>query len=151
MRSSHHQEGYALLVVLLLLALLSGSVLHALIGTRMALRAGDERHQRILLHATLVDAAWDAMRNGMKAGSTTRDREVVETALPSGLHTRITLQGMAREALPVPLQRPELPLFGQLFSVEASARSPERSRSARALACRLPSGELRLLAWIEPL
>lgn len=141
--------GFALLMVLFLLALLSGTVLQSLVATRLALRAGTERQTRLALRAALLDAAWTAMRNGLKPGTGMTEYQAFEEQLPSGIQVRTSLQGMARDALPIPLQRQDLPVFGQLFTVYAKAEAGNRSGSVKALACRLPSGEVRVLAWVE--
>ena len=144
-----NNHGFALLMVILLLALLSGVVVQSLISTRMHLRGGDLQHTHFSLRASCLDAAWAALQSGMKAGSSSSEYEVFETQLPSGIQVRTTLRGLDRAALPAPLQRPDVPLFGQFFSVTARAESGAKTRAARGLACRLPSGDVRLLAWAE--
>lgn len=149
MRISTSDGGFALLMVVLLLALLSGAVLQSLVSARLTLRAGSERQVRLSLHAALLDAAWAALKSGMKAGTAAGDYQVFETAQPDGIRTRVTLKGISREALPVPLQRRDLPVFGQVFTMTAKAETPARSGTAQALGCRLPTGDIRLLAWVE--
>ena len=136
-------------MVILLLALLSGAVLQSLVSARLTLRAGDERQTRLTLRAALLDSAWAALRTGMQAGSSPSEYQVFETQPPSGIRTRTALQGLSREALPPPLQRPDLPVFGQLYSLTAKAEANARRCSARGLACRLPTGTVRILAWTE--
>jgi hypothetical protein len=147
--STSNNNGFALLMVILLLALLSGVVMQSLISTRMHLRAGDIQYTRFILRAASMDAAWNALRIGMKAGSSASDSESFEHQLPSGIRTRTTLHGLERTALPSPLQRPDVPIFGQFFSVISRAESGTRTSAVRGLACRLPSGDIRLLAWAE--
>jgi len=136
-------------MVILLLALLSGVVVHSLISARMSLRAGDAQHARLVLRASALDASWAALRTGMKTGSTAADFQEFEDQLPSGIHTKTTLRGLERTNLPAPLQRANVPLFGQFFSVTSLAEFEGKTDIARALACRLPSGDIRLLAWVE--
>lgn len=138
-------------MVILLMALLSGVVVQSLISTRMHLRAGDGQQTQLLLRAASLDAAWDALRIGMKAGSSAWDYQVFENLLPSGIHVRTTLRGLERTSLPPFFQRHDVPLFGQFFSVTARAESGAKTTSVRGLACRLPSGDVRLLAWAETL
>lgn len=138
-------------MVLLLMALLSGVVVHSLVATRLHLRAGDNQHTRFILRASCLDAAWETMRVGMKAGSTASDFQLFETTLPSGITTRTTLQGLDRSALPPPLQKPGVPLFGQFFAVTSRAGSGSITCAVRGLACKLPSGDVRLLTWTETL
>lgn len=138
-------------MVLLLMALLSGVVVHSLVATRLHLRDGEQQHTRFILRASCLDAAWDALRVGMKTGSTASDFQVYENTLPSGISTRTTLHGLDRSALPTPLQQPNVPLFGQFFSVNSRAKTGARTCAVRGLACRLPSGDVRLLAWTETL
>lgn len=147
--NSCNRNGFALLMVVLLLALLSGAVLQSLIAARMTLRAGDARQSRMVLRTAALDSALAALQTGMKAGSSVTEYQVFEDQLPSGLHTRTTLQGMQREALPPPLQRSDAPIFGQFFSVTTRSESGSRSCLSRGLACRLATGEVRLLAWVE--
>lgn len=149
MRTSTSSRGFALLMVILLLALLSGTVLQTLVSERLVLRAGEARQNRLTRHAALLDSAWNALRLGMKAGSSPTEYQVFTDRLPSGIQTRIALQGMAREALPLPLQRPDLPVFGQVFSLAATAESGSQRSEAHAMACRLPTGDVRILAWVE--
>jgi len=136
-------------MVLLLLALLSGTVLQALISARMELRAGDERQARFALQSAVLDSTWAALHVGMKAGTASSEYQVIEDHRPDGIDTRTTLQGLPREALPPPLSRPDVPLFGQFFSVLSRAQTGTRSSQVRALACRLPMGDIRVLAWVE--
>lgn len=146
---SHNRQGFALLMVILLLALLSGVVLQAQISARMAIRTGDEAQSRLSLRSAALDAAWGALHTGMKAGSAQLEYQAFENQLPSGIQTRTTLQGLPREALPRPLQRPEVPMFGQFFSVTSKSTTGTRSAIARGLCCRLPTGDVRILAWLE--
>ena len=148
---SSNNHGFALLMVILLMALLSGVVIQSIIAARMPLRAGDIQQTRFLLRASSMDAAWDTLRIGMKAGASASDYQVFDTQLPSGIHVRTALQGLDRKSLPAPLQRPDVPLFGQFFSVTSRADSGTKSSAVRGLACRLPSGDVRLLAWTETL
>ena len=136
-------------MVILLLALLSGAVLQSLSSARMTLRAGTDRQTRLSLHAALLESAWAALRTGMKAGSSPSEYQVFEEQRPSGIHTRTALQGLPREALPPPLQRADLPVFGQLFSLTAKAETDNKTSAAHAMACRLPSGTVRILAWVD--
>lgn len=136
-------------MVLLLLALLSGVVLQALVAARMELRAGDERQSHFALQSAVLDSAWAALHTGMKAGTAASEYQVFEDHRPNGIETRTTLQGLPREALPPPLVRPDVPLFGQFFAVLSRAQGVNRSSQARALACRLPTGDVRILAWVE--
>ena len=149
MTTSTSSCGFALLMVILLLALLTGTVMQSLVSTRLLLRAGDARQGRLALHAALLDSAWNALRQGMRAGTSSSEYQVFTDHRPSGIHTRIALQGMAREALPAPLQRPDLPVFGQVFSLTAKTESGSQHREAHAIACRLPTGDVRILAWAE--
>ncbi len=147
--ASHNRQGFALLMVILLLALLSGVVLQTQISARMTLRAGDESQSRLSLRAAALDAAWGALHNGMKAGSAQLEYQAFDNQLPSGVKTRTTLQGIPRESLPRPLQRPDVPMFGQFFSVTSKSTTGTRSALARGLCCRLPTGDVRILAWLE--
>lgn len=144
-----NRGGMALLMVVVLMALLSGWVLQALVTARLQLRAGDERQSRLSLRAAATDAAWTALRTGLKAGSSDSAYEASEATLPSGIATRTTLKGMDRNALPAPLRRPDLPLFGQFFTVSSQATRDGRTALTRGLACRLPQGQVRVLAWVE--
>lgn len=147
--STSNNHGFALLMVVLLMALLSGVVVESLISTRMHLRSGEMRYSRFLLRSSSVDAAWDALHTGMKAGASASDYQIFETQLPSGIHVRTTLKGLERTSLPAPLQRPDVPVFGQFFSVASRAERDTHAGAVRGLACRLPSGDVRLLAWTE--
>lgn len=146
---SSNRGGFALLMVVLLLALLTGAVLHSQVSTRLQLRANTDRQDRLTLRSAVLDATWNALKNGMKAGTSATEYQTFEGQLPSGVQTKTTLQGLQREALPPPLQHPEIPVFGQLFSITTKATSARKSSLARGLACRLPTGEVRVLAWME--
>jgi hypothetical protein len=147
---ARNQNGFALLMVILLLALLSGVVVQSLTSARMTLRAGEERQTRLILRAAALDSAWAAMRNGIKAGTASSECQTFETPFPSGILSRTTLQGLPRDALPPPLQRQDVPVFGQFFSVTTRSSWGAKSFLSRGLACRLPSGTIRILAWVEP-
>lgn len=144
-----NRRGFALLMVMLLLALLSGVVVQSLVSSRMAIREGTEHQTRLTLRAAALESAWAAMRSGMKAGAAPAEYQVFETRTPAGIQCRTTLQGLRREALPPPLQREDVPLFGQYFSITTKSTSNLKSCLARGLACRLPTGSIRILAWME--
>ena len=143
------ETGLALLAVLLLLALLSGIVLHTLVLTRARVRASDETRNRLVLRAAALDAAWDRFRSMAASSSASVAEQTLSASLPSGIATKVTVRPVERSALAAPLQTPGTPLFGQYFTLAIQASSDVQTSLARALACRLPSGEIRVLSWWE--
>jgi hypothetical protein len=146
---SSDRSGLALLMALLLMAFLSGVVVHTLLSTHAKLRAVEVRRTRLMLRAAALDAAWESLQVLTRTTTRTLADRTVENRLPSGIATRITLRPMDRTALPVPLQRSGSPLFGQYFSIAAEAGLETTAALTRGLACRLPSGEIRVLSWWE--
>ena len=143
------QDGFALLTALLLMAFLSGIVLQALIAAHMHVRAAEERRTRLQLRTATFDAAWATLRTLAGDTQPSISAQSVENVLPSGIATKVTLLPEERTTLPPPLRPPDVPLFGQYVSVAARASLQDRAASLRGLACRLPSGELRILSWLE--
>lgn len=148
--SARKREGMALLMVLLLVALLSGTLLHSMVQTRQHLRLAEWRQDRELLRSAAVDAALATLRTGSQ-GRPLPVKARAETRLPSGIVTRTLLRPVDRSALPAALQRPEAPVFGDCFSLETEASHNARNRSVRALVCRAPDNSMRVLGWVEAL
>jgi hypothetical protein len=146
---SSSRAGLALLMALILMAFLSGIVIHALTATHMKLRAGEASRTRLLLRAATLDAAWGRLQALTGTTPATIPDQTLENRLPSGIATRITIHPLDRTALPAPLQRIQPPLFGQYFSVVAEAVLGRSVGTAQGMACRLPSGEIRVLSWWE--
>jgi len=144
------REGLALLMVLLLMALLSGTLLHSMVLTRQRLRLAEWRQERELLRAAAVDAALTTLRAGAE-GRPLPVKAPAETRLPSGIVTRTWLRPVDRGALPAAVRRPESPVFGDCFALETEAAHRDRARSVRALVCRAPDNSMRVLGWVEVL
>jgi hypothetical protein len=138
-----------LLAALLLMAVLSGVVLQSLLLAHFRARAAEERHVRFLLRAAALDAVWETLRTLPPGVSQTPADHDIKAQLPSGIATRVAVRATDRTALPPPLRRPDLPLFGQYLAVTARATLDKRENVSRGLACRIPSGELRVLSWLE--
>jgi hypothetical protein len=143
------KSGLALLAALLLTAVLSGVVIQSLVLARLRGRAAEERQARFVLRTAAADAAWAALRTLPAGAGRTPAAQVTEAQLPSGAATRVTVQAAERTALPPPLRRPDMPLFGQYLTLTARATLGKRESLSRGLACRLPGGELRILSWLE--
>ncbi len=143
------RSGLALLMALLLMTFLSGVILHSLMSTHAKLRAGEARRTRLLLRAAALDAAWDSLQTLAGTAQAAVPDQTLENRLPSGIATRVALRPLDRTSLPVPLQRVEPPLFGQYLTVAAEAVLGDAASMARGMACRLPSGEIRVLSWWE--
>ena len=146
---SSRRSGLALLMALLLMAFLSGIVIHTLTATHMKLRAGEAGRTRLLLRTASLDATWVCLQALTGTTPATIPNQTLENRLPSGIATRITIHPLDRTALPTPLQRIQPPLFGQYFSVVAEAVLGNSVGTAQGMACRLPSGEIRVLSWWE--
>ena len=146
---SSSRSGLALLMALLLMAFLSGIVIHTLTATHMKLRAGEANRTRLLLRTASLDAAWVCLQALTGSTPATIPDQTLENRLPSGIATRITIHPLDRTALPAPLQRIQPPMFGQYFAVVAEAVLGHSVGTAQGMACRLPNGEIRVLSWGE--
>ena len=156
MRDSEPAEpnaGMALLVALLLTALLSGTVLHALILTHANLRGAERRRATALLRTAATDAAWTALARVSASAAETFPAQglTFDDLQPSGIAMQVAVRPIDRNSLPDALRRQDAPLFGQFLVVTARASLERRTRSLQSLACRLPNGETRILSWIEEL
>ena len=146
------RRGMALLMALLLTALLSGAVLHALVSAHMTLRASVHQRSGALLRIAATDAAREAFGKVAEGGGGGAIQErVTEARLPSGIATTTTVRPLDRAAVPAILANPKSPLFGAHFAVVSAAREGTRTWELQSVGCRLPSGEVRILCWIEPL
>lgn len=146
---STSRSGLALLMALILMAFLSGIVIHTLTATHMKLRAGEAGRTRLLLRTASLEATWTCLQALTGSTPATLRDQTLENRLPSGIATRVTLHPLDRTALPAPLRRIQPPLFGQYFSVVAEAILGRSVGTVQGLACRLPSGEIRILSWWE--
>jgi len=142
------RAGMALLIVLLLMALLSGTLLHAMVQTRQALRAAEWRRNGVLLRAAAVDGTLAVLR----ATATGRPMPLsapAESLLPSGIAVRVRFLPTDINAIPSVLRRPDLPVFGNCFEMAVEATQEGRSLRTRGLVCQAPTGDLRVLGWTE--
>jgi hypothetical protein len=144
------RDGMALLMVLLLMALLSGTLLHSMVRTRQRLRLAEWRQDRELLRSAAVDAALTTLRAGAQ-GRALPVKARAELRLPSGIVTRTLLRPVDRNALPAAVQRAAAPVFGDCFSLETEASHDGGTRTVRALVCRTPDSSMRVLGWVEAL
>ena len=142
------RSGMALLMVLLLMALLSGTLLHAMVQTRQALRAAEWRRNGVLLRAAALDGTLAVLR-ATAAGQPMPLAAPAESLQPSGIAVRVRFLPMDTSALPAMLRRPDLPVFGNCFEMSVEATQEGRSRRARGLVCQTPTGDLRVLGWTE--
>lgn len=147
---SQARDGMALLMVLLLMALLSGTLLHSMVQTRQRLRLAEWRQDRELLRSAAVGAALATLSAGAQ-GQPLPVKARAETRLPSGIVTRTLLRPVDRSELPRAFQRSEAPVFGDCFCLETEASHDARNRSVRALVCRTPDNSMRVLGWVEAL
>jgi hypothetical protein len=144
------RAGMALLVSLLMLALLSGMALQALVASGIDLRFARERHTACLLKTAGTDAVWMTLREAAKLDPDTLARYDKTISAGPGIEAQTSLREVNRAALPPPMLLQKTPLFGRFFSVTTRITHDKTAREIRALACRMPTGELRLLSWTEP-
>ncbi len=145
------RAGMALLVSLVMLALLSGMALHSLVTAGTDLRFARERHTACLLRTAGTDATLTLLRETPRLSpDTLAHLDRTQTAGP-GIETLTSMREVDRTALPPPFLLQNTPLFGRFFTVTTRITRDTTAREIRALACLLPTGELRLLSWTEPL
>ncbi len=144
------RSGMALLMVLLLVALLSGALLQGMVSARQQMRLVEWQRDGILLRAAAMDAALGVLR-AAAAGRALPTAAPAEARLPSGIVTRVGAASVDRQALPAALRRLEAPAFGKCFELTAEASQAGRSRRVRGLASQAPGGDVRVLAWVESL
>ncbi len=144
------RAGMALLVSLLMLALLSGMALQALVASGIDLRFARERHTACLLKTAGTDAIWTTLREAAKLSPDTLARYDKTITAGPGIEAHTSLREVDRSALPPPLLLQKTPLFGRFFSITTRLSHGKSIREIRALACLMPTGELRLLSWTEP-
>lgn len=144
------RAGMALLVSLMMLALLSGMALHALVSAGMNLRFARQRHTACLLRTAGTEAIWALLRETPLLQPDTLAH--VDRTLTSGpgIETVTSMREVDRTALPPPLLLQNTPLFGRFFSITARITRDKDAREIQALACLMPTGEMRLLSWTEP-
>jgi len=146
-----NRAGMALLVSLMMLALLSGMALHTLVAAGMDLRFARERHTSCLLRTAGTDAILTLLRETPRLSPDTLAH--LDRTLTSGpdIETLTSMREVDRTVLPPPFLLQTPPLFGRFFTVTTRITRNKDAREIRALACLLPTGELRLLSWTEPL
>ncbi len=145
------RSGMALLIVLLLMALLSGTLLHAMVQTRQDLRAAEWRRDGVILRAAGLDGALATLR-AAAVGRPMPLAAPAESLRPSGVAVRVRCLPLDSSAIPGVLRRPDAPVFGNCFDMAVEATTQEgRSRRARGLICQTPTGDLRVLGWTETL
>jgi hypothetical protein len=138
--------GFALLVALLLLALLSGLALQALFGARVALRAEHGRVCMTTLRMAATDAAWSALGRLGGAGQD-GSRQVEDRVWPTGLTTKVTTRPLQATALPEGIAKRSEP--GSYFVVTAAAAVENRGVDVCSYVFQPAKGSVSVLAWVE--
>ncbi len=143
--------GFALLFVLMLLALVTTVSLQAQVYARVALRHAQVGLDHARLRLAAGDALWHAADAAVRgrlsnaAGSARR----TESEDPSGIRTVVELTPAAPAAVPTYLHNPKAGPPTSVFDLRATARLGEAAEEVRSLIAVAPGGTVRVLAWIE--
>ena len=145
-------RGFALLLVLLLLAVLSGVLLHATLRTGAAVRQAASLRAIVPLRLAAEDAAWQAIRRLADPGSSAASRASAQTAevvLPSAVKTAIAVRLLSRNALSPTLNSMIPSGAEQVYEVQARALQEDRAQRVRSVVAVDHDGSIRVVAWIE--
>jgi len=152
-----HSEGFALIMVLVLLSCLTVVAMQVQVQARLALRRAQQLSSRAQLRAAATDRAWDAIRRlatasarGAIAG-TGLSAESPNQTDPSGIETQVSLSETNFAALPYGLATARQPIAGRLWMVDAAARREEARNAVRGLVQVSAPGDVRIVLWVEDL
>ena len=147
--------GFALLFVLMRLALVTTVSLQAQVYARLALRQAQSRLDHARLRLAAGDALWQAAdaavrgRLSPSGGASAVRRSEVED--PAGIRTVVEIVPAAPATLPTYLHNPKAGPPATVFDLRATARLGDAAEEVRSLVAVAPGGAVRVLAWIERL
>jgi hypothetical protein len=145
--------GFALLLVLILVALLATIGLQFQVLTRLALRDSHMLSLRAELREAAAGAAWDALgrmaasESELDAGVAAEWAGTAEVS-PSRIEAAVMITETNELALPPSLRGGD-PVSLRLFDLRAVATRDEVSEEVRVLARRPEKGEVRVAAWVD--
>jgi type II secretory pathway pseudopilin PulG len=146
------QEGFALLLVLILLGIMAGPAYQTLVYAVTALRHAERAQQRLALRAAATDAAWTRLRSLVLSGRSIRpDSSAAEQASPDGIVTRIASRNIQQSELPAALAPTNALANGtRFYLVQTRATRGAHEFAVEAYLRQEPqSGSGGVLAWIE--
>jgi len=142
------KDGFALLFVLLLMALLAGITVESQVLSRLALKHGSMTMERTELKLAVLDALCSASSApAQKQAMKPAEPEPIRMLTPAGIETETQLTPVSRSALPAFVATPAK--AKQFFMISASAVRGDMREEQAAFACG-DGKAIRLLAWCEP-
>lgn len=149
-RIDDRQQGFVLVVALVLVALMTGPAYYALAHGRAALYQAEQLRAAALLRIEAADALWAELRQLRSASVTNAAAAAASKINPAGFVTHTSVRKLDSSSLPSPLARYKAPTADEaayLVRTESAARN--RSVTLESYVARGTSGVVRILAWIE--
>jgi hypothetical protein len=141
MRERREVAGFALLMVLALLALLTGPVVHGLTLVQVRLKQAERQRDRLALRAVATDAFCNQVRALTAPAGATSQR----TATPGGVEIRSEALAIAPSRLPLALRG----ITGDVWQVSSRAVVSQGEFGIEGYALRSGKGSARILIWLE--
>ena len=133
--------GFALLMVLALLALLTGPVVHGLTLVQVRLKQAERQRSRLVLRA----AAADAFCNQVRALASSADTKPLLLATPGGVEIHSEARAVVPSQLPLALRG----VTGDVWEVSSRASVAQGEFGVDGYALRTAKGSARILIWLE--
>ncbi len=140
-RDRRESAGFALLMVLALLALLTGPVVHGLTLVQVRLKQSERQRDRLALRAAAADAFCAQVR-GLVSSAGAQPR-LMET--PGGVEVQCEARAIAPSQLPLALRG----ISGEVWQVTSRAGVPQGEFGIDGYALRSGKGSARILIWLE--
>ena len=141
LRDRREQAGFALMMVLALLALLTGPVVHGLTLVQMRLKQAERQRHHLALRAAAADAFCFQVR-ALTSPARAKPRL---TSTPGGVEIRSEVRAVAHSRLPLALQG----ITGEVWEVSSRATVSQGEFGIDGYALRSGSGSARILIWLE--
>lgn len=140
-RDRRVNAGFALLMALALLALLTGPVVHGLTLAQVRLSQARRQRDQLVLRAAAADAFCRQVEALVsRDGATAR-----LTSTPGGVEVQSEARSLDRPLRPLALQG----VTGDVWEISSRAAVPNRQFDINGYALRSGSGSARILIWLE--
>lgn len=141
LRDRPKRAGFALLMVLALLALLTGPVVQGLTLVQMRLKQAERQRSRLVLRAV----AADAFCNQVRALASSVGAKPLLLATPGGVEIHSEARAVGPSQLPLALRG----VTGDVWQVSSRASIAQSEFGVDGYALRSSKGSARILIWLE--
>lgn len=143
------KSGYALFMAIILLALMTGPVFHALLYDQVLLRHAESARKGLELRAAVQDAVLGEMPRTLQRLAETRGGQGVQfqADTPSGVHIQLSSRTVNFMAVPGVLRGTRG--GGTYYLFQGEAQGVNRLVKVDAYLVKESDGHIHIIAWLE--